>query len=66
MILASLAINVGGRINKSDLACLFICASACKVPMLGRVLCWPASFFSCVLAVVIFRLNIGSSLVEPL
>ncbi|TNN80980.1 hypothetical protein EYF80_008636 [Liparis tanakae] len=31
--------------------------------MLGRVLCWPASFFSWVLAVVIFRLNIGSSLV---
>lgn len=34
--------------------------------MLGRVLCWPASFFSCVLAVVIFRLNMGSSRVDPL
>lgn len=55
-----------GLINDGDFARLCMCQRACTVPMLGLVLCWPASFFSCVLAVVIFRLNIGSSLVEPL
>ena len=36
------------------------------LPMLGLVLCWPASFFSWVLAEVSLRLNMGSSRVEPL
>lgn len=60
--------NKTATVHFSPPGCLMIqlLLRAPPVPMLGRVLCWPASFFSWVLAVVSFRLNMGSNLVEPL